>query len=46
VKELVLTHLIPGHLPDHRWLDAIERSEFNGDVTVGRDLLQVCSFGQ
>lgn len=43
VRELVLTHLIPGHLPDQQWLEIIER-DFAGTVTVGHDLLPVCDF--
>lgn len=43
VKELVLTHLIPGDLPDHVWLEAVAASKFTGKITVGRDLLQVYS---
>ncbi|WP_171027579.1 MBL fold metallo-hydrolase [Pseudarthrobacter sp. NamE2] len=38
---LVLTHLIPGHLPEEKWRDIVQRS-FQGDLIVGTDLLQVC----
>ncbi len=44
VGELVLTHLIPGDLPDHLWTSVVKR-DFQGKVTVGHDLLKVCDFG-
>ncbi len=37
---LVLTHLIPGHLPDEMWRHPVSR-QFDGPITVGRDLLRV-----
>lgn len=40
VDHLVLTHLIPGHLPDEQWIEAV-KPDFDGRLTVGRDLLQV-----
>jgi ribonuclease Z len=45
VDRLVLTHLIPGHLPDSDWTKIV-RSDFRGDLVVGRDLLEVCNLGQ
>ncbi|WP_457963916.1 MBL fold metallo-hydrolase [Arthrobacter sp. D1-29] len=41
VSRLVLTHLIPGHLPEEKWKEIVQQS-FHGDLTVGTDLLQVC----
>ena len=39
-RQLVLTHLLPGDVEDDRWLEhAI--AEYNGPVTIGRDLLRV-----
>lgn len=34
---LVLSHLVPGGLPDGTWLDAV-RTTFSGPVEVGKDL--------
>ncbi|WP_129710870.1 MBL fold metallo-hydrolase [Haloactinopolyspora alba] len=39
-RHLVLTHLLPGHLPDERWLDDV-RLHYTGRATVGRDLMRV-----
>lgn len=41
VSLLVLTHLIPGHLPEEKWKEIVQQS-FHGDLIVGTDLLQVC----
>lgn len=41
VSLLVLTHLIPGHLPDEQWRKIVQQS-FQGEIIVGSDLLQVC----
>lgn len=40
VKHLVLTHLLPGHIEEEAWLDHARR-DFDGPVTVGRDLLKI-----
>lgn len=40
VGRLVLTHLLPGHLPPERWLEHVH-PDFTGQVTVGYDLMQV-----
>lgn len=40
VGHLVLTHLLPGDLEEARWLDHAQ-SDFDGPVTVGRDLLKI-----
>lgn len=43
VKTLVLSHFVPGGYPfleDSVWLDAV-RPHFNGEIIVGRDLLEV-----
>jgi ribonuclease BN (tRNA processing enzyme) len=44
VKRLVLTHFVPseptGAVPDETWL-AAARKHFNGDVVLGRDLLEL-----
>lgn len=39
-KHLVLTHLIPGHLPDEVWRARVARN-FDGPITVGSDLLRL-----
>lgn len=39
-RRLVLTHLLPGHLPDEDWLVRV-RPHFDGDVVVGRDLMRL-----
>jgi ribonuclease Z len=39
-ERLVLTHLLPGHLPDHMWIDHVKR-DFQGPVLVGSDLLRI-----
>jgi len=39
-KHLVLTHLLPGHLPDEQWLRDIS-PHYDGPVTVGQDLLEI-----
>lgn len=41
VSLLVLTHLIPGHLPEEQWSQIVQQS-FHGELMVGTDLLQVC----
>lgn len=38
--ELVLTHLIPGHLPDELWHTAVAR-DFDRRIRVGHDLMRV-----
>lgn len=40
VKKLALTHLIPGHLPDHVWLRQV-RCAYDGPTVVGHDLEKV-----
>lgn len=40
VGHLVLTHLLPGDLEEEAWLEHAQR-DFDGPVTVGRDLLKV-----
>lgn len=37
-RRLVVTHMIPGHLPDEVWVDEIAL-HYDGPVTVGRDRL-------
>ncbi|MER3390846.1 MAG: MBL fold metallo-hydrolase [Microcella sp.] len=39
-RHLVLTHLLPGHLPDEVWRHRIATA-FDGPITVGSDLLRV-----
>ncbi|MGJ8720344.1 MAG: MBL fold metallo-hydrolase [Salinibacterium amurskyense] len=39
-KRLVLTHLLPGHLPDEQWLERV-RPRFDGDIAVAADGLKV-----
>lgn len=39
-RQLVLTHLLPGNVEDAGWLEHAV-AEYNGPVTVGRDLLRV-----
>ncbi|WP_458112156.1 MBL fold metallo-hydrolase [Arthrobacter sp. R1-13] len=39
-KHLVLTHLIPGHLPDEMWRTPIART-YKGPITVGSDLMRI-----
>ena len=39
-KHLVLTHLIPGDLPDSLWLEHVSQT-YSGPITVGRDLAQI-----
>ncbi|AYY13784.1 MBL fold metallo-hydrolase [Actinobacteria bacterium YIM 96077] len=39
-RQLVLTHLLPGHLPAVRWLEHV-RPDYGGPITVGYDLMQV-----
>lgn len=43
VKRLVLTHLIPGTLPESVWIDAASR-EYSGPIVVAQDLLQVAGW--
>lgn len=43
VRRLVLTHLIPGTLPDATWLGAV-RPHYRGPVVVARDLLQLADW--
>ena len=43
VARLVLTHLIPGTLPDEQWLQEA-RGHFHGPAIVARDLLQVAEW--
>ena len=43
VKTLVLSHFVPGGFPfikDEQWLEAV-RPHFDGNIVVGRDLLEV-----
>lgn len=40
ISRLVLSHLIPDNLSDDEWLAAVG-NEFNGDVVVGRDLMEI-----
>lgn len=40
VKQLALTHLIPGDLPDEAWLREVRRS-YHGPAVVGHDLQKV-----
>lgn len=40
VDKLVLTHLIPGTLPDDEWLARV-RPNFAGSVEIGHDLMRV-----
>lgn len=40
VGHLVLTHLLPGHLPEDAWREHVSE-HFSGQVTVGSDLLRV-----
>jgi ribonuclease BN (tRNA processing enzyme) len=43
VKNLVLTHFVPGGIPtltDQNWLEGV-RKNFNGNVIVGRDQLEI-----
>jgi ribonuclease BN (tRNA processing enzyme) len=43
VKELALTHLVPGDntkITDETWTDE-PRRDFNGDVALGEDLMKV-----
>ena len=39
-KHLALTHLLPGHLPDEKWVEHVQAG-FDGRITVGRDLMRV-----
>lgn len=39
VRTLVLSHLVPGNTPRHRWLKAQEN--FSGRLIVGQDLIQI-----
>jgi len=43
VKRLVLSHFVPADDPavtDQMWIDAA-RAHFRGEVTVGKDLLEI-----
>jgi ribonuclease BN (tRNA processing enzyme) len=43
VKKLVLSHLVPPDDPEiteQMWIDAARR-QFDGEIVVGRDLLEV-----
>lgn len=40
VKQLALTHLIPGDLPDEAWLREVRRS-YQGPTVIGHDLQKV-----
>ncbi len=43
VKKLVLSHFVPGgypYLDDQVWIDAV-RPHFDGDIIVGRDLMEI-----
>ncbi len=43
VRRLLLTHLIPGTLPDGTWLGGV-RQHYSGPVVVARDLLQLADW--